>query len=355
MSDAMRMQRLADAPAFRLVEPGPGFRIPVRNRAFLAGSSDEAVPEAIPDAGGMIPIFAADRVDTVLSSLALSARATIDAMLPACGGVVLSALALADKADFERFMIALGYDFTGYVGGIAVRGDGAGVVLVASEEDARITLSPHNEMAYLATYPNKIFFFCQTEAPLGGEVPVNDIRQSIRFIPDSVKDDFRKKGIRYYRNLPKASSISERGWVDTFLTDDKVSIERIMRSLNYDFDWIKDDRLIYSYARPAFIAHPETGAEIWFNQVTELHSSYWRSHPNFPDGLTDLDYPATTTYGDGSPIDDDLISLLRSTLWTAARAVKMKKGDVLVLDNQVLQHGRFSFEGERRHFVSLTR
>ncbi|QFZ21363.1 TauD/TfdA family dioxygenase [Saccharothrix syringae] len=340
----------AGGSAFRRIEHGPHFEVPVRHREFLAGSEHENFPDSVPDIGDMIPVLGADG-----SVSPAAVRAAVDEALPRYGGVLLRGLPLTAKAGFEHLVANLGYDRTGYEGGIAVRANDAGVALNASQEDHRITLSPHNEMAYLPNYPRRILFFCESAATSGGEVPVNDIRETGAIIPEDVKRTFRDKGIRYHRNLARENSNGEMGWVATFRTEDKGAIEEHLTASGFDFEWGGEDELRYHYRREAFTAHPETGEELWFNQVTELHCSYWRSHPHFPPGLPDHEYPATTAYGDGSPIDEELISFLRGALWRTTRAVRMSPGDVLVLDNQVLQHGRFAFDGPRRHFVSLTR
>lgn len=336
----------------RRIDRGAPFEVPVRNRAYLAGSAHAHFPESVPDIAGTIPTLAAGGADDAPSAAAV--RAAIDTMLPEYGGLLLRGLPLAGKAGFERLVADLGYEPLGYEGGIAVRERDSGIALAASQEDRRITLSPHNEMAYLPRYPRKIFFFCESEATHGGEVPVNDIRETVKRIPASVQEEFRARGIRYHRNLPRTSSAGEIGWAETFGTDDRESVSRHLTASGYDHEW-HGDRLRYSYRRDAFTASPDTGEELWFNQVTELHCSYWRSHPDFPGDLPDHDYPATTTYGDGASIDDDLIAFLRGALWRTTRAVRMTRGEVLVLDNQVLQHGRFAYEGPRRHFVSLAK
>jgi len=351
----MDMRPGAGAPAFRRVEHGAPFRVAVRNREFLAGSAHDGFPESVPDIGEMIPTLAVEQPNRPRPVLVAAVREVIDEALPEFGGVLLRGLPLTDKAGFERVVEGLGYGRIGYQGGIAVRKNDSGVALNASQEDHRITLSPHNEMAYLPDYPRKVVFFCESEAFEGGEVPVNDIRETVKIIPERLREVFRARGIRYYRNLSRTSSDGETGWVETFGTYDKALVGRHLAASGYEYEWGDDDRLKYYYNRDAFIAHPETGERLWFNQVTELHCSYWRSHPDFPSDLPDHEYPATTTYGDGAAIDEDLISFLRGALWQTTRAVRMRRGDVLVLDNQVLQHGRFGFDGPRRHFVSLTR
>lgn len=341
-------------PTFRRVEPGAPFRVPVRGRAYLAGSAHENFPESVPDIGDTIPTLALDHAASAGPALAAAVRDVVDEALPKHGGVLLRGLPLTDRAGFEGLVAALGYELVGYRGGIAVRRNDSHVALHASDEDARITLSPHNEMAYLPGYPRKIFFFCEKPAGQGGEVPVNDIRETAALIPASVLDEFRERGVRYHRNLPRTSTAGETGWADTFGTDDRDAVEEHLRASGYECAWDADGRLRYHYRRDAFVTHPETGEELWFNQVTELHCSYWRAHPGFPADRPDDGYPANTTYGDGAPIPLELVSYLRGALWRTTRAVRMRACDVLALDNQVLQHGRFAYEGTRRHFVSLT-
>lgn len=345
----------AAAPDFRRIGDEPPFHVSVRGRPFLAGSGHTGFPESIRDAGGMIPVLETEQANVPLPELVASVRRVLDDELSASGGVVLRGLPIIGKPAFESLLAQLGYPSHGYRGGIAVRKRDPGLALEASSEDHRITLSPHNEMAYLPAYPRRIFFFCDVAARQGGEVPVNDIRETVKGIPADVLKEFRERGIRYHRSLPRVSSDHEMGWVDTFGTDDRTRVEEHMTASGYDYTWTDSGGLRYSYRWSAFVPHPDTGEELWFNQVTELHCSYWRAHPGFRPDLPDEDYPATTTYGDGTAIDGDLISFLRGALWRTTRAVRMRKGDVLVLDNQVLQHGRFAYEGTRRHFVGLAR
>ncbi|MDG4767688.1 TauD/TfdA family dioxygenase [Solwaraspora sp. WMMD406] len=344
----------AGVPAFHQVDHGEPFRIPVRDRPFLAGSAHPSFPDFVPDVGQMIPTLRAESgPDGHRTALIAGVRRVIDEALPVHGGVLLRGLPLVDRTDFERLVADLGYPRMGYQGGIAVRKQDSDVALTTTEEDPRITLSPHNEMAYLQTFPRTILFFCEQAAATGGEVPINDIRQTTRDLPDDIARTFRSRGIRYHRSLPAVSSPGQMSWSDTFGTDAPTAVERHLRTSGYEYQWTDTGQLRYHYRREAFVTHPGTGEQLWFNQVTELHCSYWRSHPDFPADLADQDYPATTTYGDGTPIDEDLIAALRGLLWQSTRAVRMRDGDVLVLDNQVLQHGRFAYQGTRRHFVSL--
>lgn len=327
-------------------------QVPVRGRPYSAGADSALVPVTIPVANDLALGLA--RPCGTPAEAAARCRGAIDARLSASGALLFRSLPLANRADFDAFMGALGYAPHSYSGGIAVRARDAGRALLSSQEDPRITMAPHNEMAYLPDYPRKVFFFCAAAADEGGEVPINDIRLSAAQIPDEVLAEFERRRIGYHRYLPRMSTPTQIGWQDTFGLDDPDAIDALMRAKGHTHRWHDDGGLGYSYVHDAFRPDPATGAPLWFNQVTELHCSYWRHHPHFPSDSDDARYPATTTYGDGEPIDPALVTALRATLWRTSRAVAMRSGDVLVLDNTYIQHGRFAFSGPRMHLVSLT-
>ncbi|WKB55887.1 TauD/TfdA family dioxygenase [Eleftheria terrae] len=328
--------------------------VPVRGRRYLAGSDSEQVPLAVPMANERLLSLRAEQRLQTPQEAAAACRPLIDARLAETGALRLSGLPLRERADFDAFMAALGYAPHSYAGGIAVRARESGMALVASQEDARITMAPHNEMAYLPDVPAKVFFFCEQAAPHGGEVPINDIRDSVRHIPDEVLSEFAERGIRYHRHLPRESTPTQVGWMETYGVPDAAALDALMQAQGLEHRWATRQAVMISQLRPAFRADPDGGAPLWFNQVTELHSSYWRNHPLFPSDAPEHSYPATTSYGDGEPIDPQLITSLRAALWQTASAVRMAPGDVLVLDNLHIQHGRFAYEGPRRHLVSIT-
>ncbi|WP_420474265.1 TauD/TfdA family dioxygenase [Noviherbaspirillum sp. ST9] len=329
--------------------------INVRNRKFLAGSRSTCFPVSIPSAEGMVNamrLVAPEREET---EIAHACREMIDSHLPARGAILLRGLPLETTRDFNHFLELLDYPPFGYEGGIAVRNRTDKLVYEASQEHADITMTPHNEMAYLKRFPRKIFFFCEAAAPDGGEVPINDVRLTAQMLKPELLSEFRAKGIRYTRRLHEGNSSAEIGWRQTFQVEDRGTLEAILLRAGYEFAWGRNGDLRYSYCNPAFVRHPDTGEELWFNQVTELHGSYWQEHPLFEQLNLELaDCPANTTYGDGTPIPTEVIEHIRGAIWQTSRGVRMQVGDVLVLDNVTVQHGRMSYHGFRRHAVSLT-
>ena len=62
--------------------------------------------------------------------------------------------------------------------------------------------------------------------------------------------------------------------------------------------------------------------------------------------------PFNTTHADGSNISQLELDTIRQSLWTHAKAHEWKAGDLLVLDNHAVAHGRMAFPvGDRRKLV----
>ena len=117
--------------------------------------------------------------------------------------------------------------------------------------------------------------------------------------------------------------------------------------------WDPSGDLYFWYNRPTCIQHPETGEKLWFNQVTSLNSSYYRQVPGGEE-IPVHKQPAHTYYGDGSNIEPAVLQHIQATSWTCAVGLKWKRGDLLVLDNLAVQHGKLGFKGERKLLVYMT-
>ena len=119
---------------------------------------------------------------------------------------------------------------------------------------------------------------------------------------------------------------------------------------------------------PVTVPHPKTGERVWFNQVHAHHRTFYASHPVFAaktdaNGVQDCaenprlgDWPVHVTYGDGTPIEEEVIAHIREVVWKNTVAVPLEPGLLLVCDNHLSLHGRMSFpEGQtRKVFVSAT-
>lgn len=131
--------------------------------------------------------------------------------------------------------------------------------------------------------------------------------------------------------------------------------ERRAKGKGYHLSWNETQDLRLWQNRPVSIQHPQTGNKIWFNQIAAMHSSYYQIMPTFiGKGIPDDECPSNTYYGDGSPIEPEVIQHIRATTWSCAVGFQWRAGDLLALDNLAVQHGRIGYSGERKVLAYLT-
>jgi alpha-ketoglutarate-dependent taurine dioxygenase len=94
--------------------------------------------------------------------------------------------------------------------------------------------------------------------------------------------------------------------------------------------------------------HPVTGRPVWFCNMHN-HARFLRERRNcaVPEvGMTDV------YFGDLSLIPGELIQKVNEACEKNIVRVPMESGDVLLVDNYRVLHGRDVFVGERQHAVS---
>jgi alpha-ketoglutarate-dependent taurine dioxygenase len=105
----------------------------------------------------------------------------------------------------------------------------------------------------------------------------------------------------------------------------------------------------------ALARHPKTAEELWFNQAHSFHVSALA--PEVRQSLLSLfkedDLPSNAFYGDGSRIEDSVIKEICHVYREAAVCFAWQKGDLLMVDNMLVAHGRAPFTGPRRILVAM--
>jgi alpha-ketoglutarate-dependent taurine dioxygenase len=123
-----------------------------------------------------------------------------------------------------------------------------------------------------------------------------------------------------------------------------------------EFEWREGNRLRTRQARPAVTRHPRTGEMVWFNQAHLFHLT--NLEPAARAGLLESfqtdELPRNAYYGDGAPIEHEALDEIRAVYQEASAQFPWRPGDVLLLDNVRIAHGRRSFTGERKIVVAMT-
>ncbi|MFJ2575163.1 TauD/TfdA family dioxygenase [Streptomyces halstedii] len=227
-------------------------------------------------------------------------------------------------------------------------------VYTSTEYPAEFTISMHNELSYAHRWPARLAFCCVTAPTTGGATPVVDARRWLESLDDEVRERFAD-GVRYTQNLHGGSGLG-KSWQDTFETTDREEVDRFLAASQADSQWQRDGSLRVTQHRPATVRHPRTGAEVWFNQSDQWHpaalgdetaAALARLMP--PEQL-----PQSVTFADGEPIPAEYVVQVRDRGLAAAVDVNWRAGDVMVIDNILVGHGRRPYTGPRRLLVAMS-
>ncbi|MFN3357180.1 MAG: TauD/TfdA family dioxygenase, partial [Pseudomonas sp.] len=144
-------------------------------------------------------------------------------------------------------------------------------------------------------------------------------------------------------------------WRHFFKTDSREEVEARCRAAGIQWQWLDNDELQTRTHCPAVIRHPLTGARSFFNQV-QLHHIYCLDADVRDDliGLFGIDnMPRHVYYGDGTPIEDEVMELVGQLYEACAVRFDWQQGDVVLMDNMLAAHARDPFEGPRKIVVAM--
>lgn len=292
---------------------------------------------------------------TDLRALLTEAGAEVRDTVLHCGALLFRNTTVRDPATFEAAITALTPDLLSYVGGGSPRTNIAGKVFTSTELAAHAPIPAHCEASYLPEMPEFIWFFCKEASERGGGTPIVDMDKVAARLPEEVKERFRALGVLYVINLHGGVGFG-KAWKDTYGADDKAEVEAILNAQGVDFEWVADDGLRVLMRQPTERPHPRLNRPVWVNQVVNWHpaslgdKTYARIARVYRDPIA---FPKMAFYGDGSEIPVETINALDRALRAEEVLVRLAPGDVLLLDNRRIAHGREPFEGRRSVFVAL--
>ncbi len=228
----------------------------------------------------------------------------------------------------------------------------SGNVYTSTNYPASKSIALHNENSYQNHWPLKIFFFCTVAAQKGGETPLADCRRVYARISPETRERFIKKGWMYVRNFGSGFGLP---WQTVFQTTDKDTVNRHCREQGIEVEWKEGNQLRTRAVRSAVVRHPITGETLWFNHAAFFHISSIEAgmREALLEEFDEEDLPANTYYGDGSPIEQDVLDELREAYRQETVAFPWQEGDILLVDNMLTAHGRAPYSGPRKVLVAM--
>ena len=279
-------------------------------------------------------------------------RELIEEKLLHAGALLFRDFDVRTARQFEQFIESLSADLLEYSYRSTPRSHVSGRIYTSTEYPADQTIPLHNEMAYSANWPMKLWFFCAVRPEHGGETPIADSRRIFSRVAPEVRENFARKGVMYVRNYGAGLDLS---WQNVFQTSDQLAVEAFCRRSSIDFEWKGGGRLRTRQVCQAIATHPRTREQVWFNQAHLFHVSSLDTTTR--ETLVSLagedDLPRNAYYGDGTPIEPSVLDDIREIYRREAVVFPWQEGDVLMLDNMLTAHGRRPVSGPRKILVGM--
>jgi alpha-ketoglutarate-dependent taurine dioxygenase len=305
--------------------------------------------------GQTLPLVVQPRVpDLDIVRWASDAAASLEEELRTHGAILFRGFHAVSVDTFYQLARSLSPTLVNYVEGSTPRTMKGQHIYTSTEYPPELSISMHNELSYAHHWPSKIFFYCDVAAQQGGETPLANSHQVLEQMPSEIVERFARKRVKYIRNL-HGSQGAGLSWQSVFETEDRSVVEQYCREGHIEYRWKENGGLWTSQTRAAIIAHPQTGQPVWFNQVEQWHPL--SLNDSVADALLssvdESDLPLNALYGDDSPLESAALQAIRAAFERVTVSFPWQKGDILLVDNMLVAHGRAPFRGQRKILVAM--
>ncbi|MEP7010063.1 MAG: TauD/TfdA family dioxygenase [Acidobacteriota bacterium] len=330
----------------------PFNRFKATKRQTVRLSQDEIVRQSSLDPQERFAVIEPNTEGLNLMTWGESNRELIDLKLLEHGAILFRGFKVESAEQFKEIARTISGDLLDYQERAAPRIQVQKGVYTSTEFPADQSIPMHHEMSYSHNWPTQIWFHCAQPAVEGGRTPIVDDRKVIHLIDPEVQKRFREKRVMYVRNYGEGVDLS---WQDAFQTTDRSVVEEYCRTAQMEVEWRSSDRLRTRTVRQVYAVHPRTGETLWFNHAHMFHQS------NLPAEVREAllsefqgdELPRNSFYGDGSPIEDSILAEIRGVYEAAACRFAWQQGDMLLVDNFLVSHGREPFSGPRKILVAM--
>jgi hypothetical protein len=279
-------------------------------------------------------------------------RRELDAQATRHGALLFRGFPAASPEDFDAFIRAFDYRNFMYEDSLsnAVRVVRTERVFSANEAPPDVTIFFHHEMAQTPIFPSRLFFYCERAAAEGGATPIcrsDVLLEQLREKCPKFVADCEAKGLKYTNVMPPSNDPNSgmgRSWQSTLRAETREQAEARLRDLNYSWEWLTDGCLRATTPVLPAVKQTPDARKVFFNQLIAAFKG-WKDARNDPS--------KAITFGDGTPLDAAAVHTAAALADEIAFDVPWQPGDVVLVDNYIVMHGRRSFTGTRKVWASL--
>jgi len=255
-------------------------------------------------------------------------------------GVFLIRNQSIDIAYFTKITNTIGRDFMAYLGMTTSRSaaiDDAGTIFPVTNPEHVYAIPLHGEIYYMPHHPKLLFFYCQTPAGKGGKTTLCDATTLWKVLPDEARQRFGSTPIRYIRYQGPDT------WRQLYRTESLETVRQICMTNGVEFDYCsKSDTVITRHTCSAVVETCRGPAFI--NNFLPFAEREMASP---------VPIASVVRFADDEqhPIPDELVWTVRRVAESLTVAHTWQYGDVMVIDNQTILHGRTLIEDPNRRVL----
>jgi len=279
-------------------------------------------------------------------------KRAIDEALSHCGALLLRGFDVPDAQVFDQAVEAYGEPGFTYEDSLsnAVRTNVTDRVFTANEAPPSTEIFLHHEMAQTPLYPSRLFFYCEIAPTSGGATPLCRSDHLLRHLEEAAGGFVARleaEGVRYTNVMPgdnDPASGQGRSWRSTLSVSGRDEAESRLAALGYAWEWQADGSLRATTPALPAIRPLADGQRSFFNQLIAAFRG-WSDERNDPS--------RAITFGGGVPIEPADMAPAIAIADQLTVDCEWQAGDVALIDNFRVMHGRRPFAGRRRVLASL--
>ncbi|OAA71601.1 Taurine catabolism dioxygenase TauD/TfdA [Cordyceps fumosorosea ARSEF 2679] len=313
-------------------------------------------------------------LDSAISAIRdLQRDGTLTKLLSRHGALLFRDLPIHDAATFSEFAHAFGYAPHEIIGIVVDRPLLAPNVAPANEAPKEVQIYNHNESPQVPHAPEYIFFYAHEAPSVGGETPISSSLELFHRAQAEIPEFVRllaEKGIlcrvtyKATRQRAGGSTLRQAFGKDVVDGDDEetargkieAQIRRYGRGEHTTWEWreFEDGRgLVLTHRLPVIRTQPGTNLPTLFTGLAAHYKRILDARAAAADGRVAAKDVVEQLFGDGTPIPEEYLARLVDITEDIRVLHRWQRGDVLVFDNIIAQHGREPWKGEQTDRVVL--
>jgi alpha-ketoglutarate-dependent taurine dioxygenase len=210
-------------------------------------------------------------------------------------------------------------------------------LMTATGSVQNFTIPLHGEMYYMQDPPELLYFYCLIPPKDGGQTTLCDGAKLFNALDDDTKEFFLSNQIKYIRYLPDGD------WQKAFMTESFSELEEFCEAKGLIVSLQDDKAVQIEYTCDPVIYDEETQEPVFINNMLYIYFaeiSFNQGEVKQHLGDDAKFCPMVIRLADGSPIPYSYIEKVVTATDEITVKVSWNKGDVLMIDNHAVMHGR---------------